>query len=138
MSVTSTSNLLTIFINNAILKLLKKLEYFFFRSYFKVWLFTCRERKLLDKLKRKGWVFSSIREVFEKIEDVIREIMRRLVKINTTVPKFREEVNKDPLLFMKKINFLLDMEGLDCWIQSIWNFWRTYIIILLIIIRNWW
>ena len=73
-----------------------------------------RADKILKKLNQRGWQFSNIGEMFDMMENIIRDIIKKLALLDISISKLRDEVNKNPLYYVKRINFLFNKEGIDC------------------------
>lgn len=73
-----------------------------------------RADKILKKLNQRGWQFSNIGEMFDMMENIIRDIIKKLTLLDISISKLRDEVNKNPLYYVKRINFLFNKEGIDC------------------------
>ena len=90
------------------------LNFYFFRKLYDIrstaihggdWL--KHSKKVRNTLNDKGWKFSSINEMFGMIERIIRIIIEKLLAFNINAVQFRENVNKDPLFFIKIAKFII-------------------------------
>lgn len=63
-------------------------------------------KKKLKNLVEKGWEFSNISEMFGMIENIIRLITEKLIELDVNMVHFRNQVNEDPLFFIKLAKFI--------------------------------
>ena len=63
-------------------------------------------KKMLKKLRNKGWEFSNVNQMFRMIESIIRIIIEKLIDLNINFVQFRNQVNNDPLFFIRMAKFI--------------------------------
>lgn len=90
-----------------------KKNYYFFKSLYDVrsgaihggdWL--AKSTKMLTKMRKIGWEFSNINQMFKHIEKMIRIIMQKFNGQKVNFLEFRKKVNNNPLLFFNLAEFI--------------------------------